>query len=45
MNHVISDLCSKGTILQRNDRKMTIYGHFSENSFVKFHGKNLGAIT
>ena len=47
MNHVMSELCYKGLILQRNNRKMTIHGHFpiiplknswsfSYNSFVKF---------
>ena len=30
-------LCYKGTILQRNCRKMTIKWSFSYNSFVKFH--------
>ena len=39
MDHVISELCYKGTILQRNYRKMTIPWSFSYNSFVKFHGK------
>ena len=29
----------KGTVLQRNYRKMTMKWSFSYNSFVKFHGK------
>ena len=29
MDCVINELCYKGTILQRNYRKMTINGHFS----------------
>ena len=33
---VISELCHKGTVLQRNDKKMTM-----NHSFVKFHGKNI----
>ena len=33
--------CYKGTILQRNYRKITILWSFSYNSFVKFHGKIL----
>ena len=37
MGHVIGESCFKGTILQRNYRKMTM--SFSYNSFVKFHGK------
>ena len=37
MNGVISRSCYKGTILHRNDRKMTILWSFSYNSFVKFH--------
>ena len=36
---VISKFCYKGTILQRNYRKMTISWPFSYNSFVKFYGK------
>ena len=36
---VISEPCFKGTILQRNDREMTISWSFSYNSFVKFQGK------
>ena len=40
MNRVTSELCCyKGTILQRNYRKMTIIWSFSNNSFVKFHDK------
>ena len=35
-----SESCYKGTILQRDYRKMTIHGHFPNNSFVKFYGKN-----
>ena len=33
MDHVISELCYKGTILQRNVMKMTL--SFSYNSFAK----------
>ena len=29
MDHVISEPCYKGTIVLRNFRKTTIYGHFS----------------
>ena len=29
----------KGQFYKRIDRKMTIYGHFPINPFVKFHGK------
>ena len=36
-------LCYKGTILQRNYRKMTIVWSFSYNSYVKFYGKNIGS--
>ena len=43
MAHVISELCSKGIILQRNYRKMTILWSFSYNYFVKFHGKRFGS--
>ena len=39
MDHVISELCYKGTNLHRNYRKMTMLWSFSYNSFVKFHGK------
>ena len=35
--------CYKGTILQRNYRKMTIKWSFSYNSFVKFHDKKFGS--
>ena len=41
MDRVISELCYKGTILQRNYRKMTIKWSFSYNSFVKFHGTKI----
>ena len=41
MDHVISEACDKGTILQRNYRKMTIKWSFSYNSFVKFHGTKI----
>ena len=36
MDRVISEQCYKGTILQKNYRKMTIKWSFSYNSFVKF---------
>ena len=39
MDHVISESCCKGTIIQRNYRKNNIIWSFSYNSFVKFHGK------
>ena len=39
MDHVISELRYKGTILQRHYRKMTMKWSFSYNTFVKFHGK------
>ena len=46
MDHVISELCYKGTILQRNYRKMTILWSFSYKFFVNLHGKmKLGATT
>ena len=39
---VISEPCYKGSILQRNYRKMTsISWSFSYNSFVKFHVKKI----
>ena len=38
--HVISELCYKGTIFQRQFRKMTISCSFS---YVKFDGKKMGA--
>ena len=41
MDQVICELCYKGTILQRNYRKMTIFWSFSYNSFVKLHGKKM----
>ena len=31
----------KGTILQRNYRKITFLWSFSYNSFKKFHGQNI----
>ena len=37
---LIGELGNKGTILQWNNRKMTISWSFSYNSFVKFNGKN-----
>ena len=37
MDCVISELCCKATILQRNYRKITILWSFSYNSFVKLH--------
>ena len=43
INCVISKSCYKGTILQRNYRKMTVIWSFSYNSFVKFHGKKIGS--
>ena len=46
MDHVffINELCYKGTLLQRNYRKMTITWSFSyHNSFVKVCGKNIGS--
>ena len=45
IDHVISELCSKGTILQRNYRKITILWSFSFNSFEKLEEKYLGATT
>ena len=41
MDHIISELCYKGTILQRNCRKMTMVWSFSyrPNSLLKFHDK------
>ena len=41
LDYVISEMCSKGEILQRNYRKMTISWSFSYNSFRKFHGKRI----
>ena len=43
MDHVLSELCYKWTILQRTNRKMTILWSFSYKSFVKFYGKKLGS--
>ena len=40
-NGVKSELCYKGTILQRNSRKMSIKWSFSYYQFVKFHGKKI----
>ena len=42
MDCAISELCYKRTILQRNDKKMTILWSFSYNFFVKFIEKKLG---
>ena len=39
MDSVISESCYKGTILQRNYRKMTMKWSFSNNSVVNFHVK------
>ena len=41
--HAISEFCYKGTILQRNYKKMTTKLSFSCNSSVKFHGKKIGS--
>ena len=38
MDSVLSESCYKGTLLQRNYRKMTNSWSFSYNSFVKFNG-------
>ena len=43
MDSVISRPGYKWTILQKNDRKMTIKWSFSYNSFVKFRGKKIGS--
>ena len=43
MDHVISELCCKRTILQKNYRKMTILWSFSYNSFEKFISKKIGS--
>ena len=43
MDSVMSESYYKGTILQRNYRKMTILWSFSYNSFIKFHGKKFGS--
>ena len=37
MDHVITELCNKMTILQTNYRNTTILWSFFYNSFVKFH--------
>ena len=42
MECLISVLCYKETILQKNYRKMTISWSFFYFSFVKFHGKKIG---
>ena len=41
MDRIINELFlnNKGTIFQRNYRKITILWSFSYNSFVKFNGK------
>ena len=36
-----TESCHKGTILQRNYRKMTMQWSFSYNFFVKLHGKKI----
>ena len=41
MDNVVNELYYKGTISQRNYRKMTISWSFSYNSFVKFHDKKI----
>ena len=41
MDPVISELCHRGTILQRNYRKITILWSFSYTFFVKFCGKKI----
>ena len=40
---VISAMSYKGAILQRNYRKMVISWSFSDNSFIKLHGKKIGS--
>ena len=40
---VISESCYKATILQRNDRKMTMAWSISYNSFVKLQDKKIGS--
>ena len=42
MYSVINELCYKGTILQRKDRKMTVSLSFSYNTFAKFLGNKFG---
>ena len=42
LHHVISELCYKGTILQRKYRKMTILWSFFYNSFLIFHDLKFG---
>ena len=41
MDCVLSKSCYKGTILQRNYRKITILWSFSYNFYVKLHVKKL----
>ena len=45
MDRVLSQPCYKGTILQRNYRKITIIWSFSYNLFVKFHGEKMESTT
>ena len=45
IDQVRNELCYKGTILQRNYRKMTILWSFSLDSFVEFHGNFFSAAT
>ena len=42
LHHLISELCYKGTILQRKYRKMTILWSFFYNSFLIFHDLKFG---
>ena len=41
MNRVVSELCYKGTLLQRNYWKISSLWSFYYNSFVKFHSEIL----
>ena len=43
MDLIITELCYKGIILQKNYRKVTILRPFSYNSFEKFHGNKFGS--
>ena len=43
IDHVLSESCYKGTILQRHYRKMTIKWSFSYNSFVNSMIKKFGS--
>ena len=43
MDCVKSELCYKGTILQRNYGKMTFARKFSYDPFVKFYSKKFGS--